>query len=298
MQQKSNSMLFIKASLFFIISLFISSSNDVLMRFLGERLDSFQVAWFRFFFGTLSLLPFMLYYGKKSFYTSRPFIHFIRGALLFVAVAAWSMGLSAKDVPFTLATTMSFTVPIFVLILAYIFLKEKIALSRWAAAILGLFGILVSLEVHSADFNIYSLVFLISVIFFASLDIINKVLIVKESTLAMLFYSALVTTIIGFIPAILVWQNPTLNELFLLFILGAGGNLILYFILKAFALVDVSALAPLRYVEIIFSTAFAYFLFHEQLKNSILLGCAIIIPATLFLAYTEAKKTKFEKERM
>lgn len=215
----------------------------------------------------------------------------MRGTLLYIAVAAWCMGLSSPNVPFTLATTMSFTVPIFVLVLAFFILKEKVTFSRWIAAILGLAGIVISMDPLSTGLNASALIFIVAVICFASLDVINKIFVVKESIFAMLFYSSVVTTIIGFVPALGVWQDPSLYELTLLFMLGAGGNLILYFILKAIALVDISALAPLRYMELIFGAGFAFFIFEESIQHSILLGCTVIIPATLYLAYSESRRS-------
>jgi S-adenosylmethionine uptake transporter len=102
--------------------------------------------------------------------------------------------------------------------------------------------------------------------------------------LSMLFYSALVTTLLGFLPAFYFWQNPTLPDLILLFCLGAGSNLILFCLLKGFALVAVSAVAPYRYLEVVFSTIFGYIIFIETPGFYTYIGALIIIPTTLMIA--------------
>jgi S-adenosylmethionine uptake transporter len=275
-----------------VLSTAFSNFNDVLTRFMGERLHEYEIAWFRFLFSALVLLPFMLYYGKKSFQTSNIFVHAIRGVLLFAAILCWTMGVVSEGIHLTLVTTISFTVPIFVIVLAYFILREKIPSRRWIATLAGFAGMVVSIGTLEADFNYRSLFLIGSALMFASLDIINKLLVVKESMLAMLFYSAIFTTLIGLWPAMLHWQTPTYMELFWLLCLGIGANLVLYFLLKAFALADVSALAPFKYTELLFSMMFGYFLFMEVPKYSTLLGCSIIIPATLYLAYTESKARK------
>jgi S-adenosylmethionine uptake transporter len=106
----------------------------------------------------------------------------------------------------------------------------------------------------------------------------------------MLLYFAIVTSALTFIPALSVWQTPTLFEYSMLFLLGAGGNLIQYFIFKAFSATDLSALAPFRYVEFVFSAVFAFIFFAEIPEANVLIGAAILIPSTLYLAYSENKK--------
>lgn len=229
----------------FILSLLISCINDVIVKYVSYSLHPFEIAFFRFLFGTLSLLPFMLYYGRKSFYTSRALLHFIRGAILFIAISIWCLGLNI--IPIVSATLLTFTIPLFVLILAPIFLGEKVKLELWILTVVGFIGIIVVFQPTASDFNPLSLIMFSSAFLFALLDIINKKFVIQESMLSMLFYSAVVTTLLGFLPALYFWQNPTLHDLILMFGLGAGSNLILFCLLKGFALVDVSAVAPYRY---------------------------------------------------
>ena len=102
----------------FIASLFISSLNDVLTKYLGSSNNPYEVVFFRYFFGTLTLLPFMMYYGKRTFVTSRPMVHVLRGCLLFGGIALWCHALNVVTV--TAATVINFTIPLFVLIFARI----------------------------------------------------------------------------------------------------------------------------------------------------------------------------------
>lgn len=283
--------LYLQAAFWFILSGLISSMNDALMRLMGSELHYFEIIWFRFFFGALTLFPIMLYIGKSLFKTQTVKMHILRGTLFYFAIAAWCFALTTPDVKVTLATTMSFTIPIFILILARFFLKETVNKTRWAAALLGLVGILVSLNPFG-DFNEMALILLVSVVIFATLDIINKVLVSKEPLLGMIFYSTLVSTLLGIFPLFYIWETPTASEIGILLILGAGGNLVIYCILRAFHLASVSSLGPLRYVEFLFSTFWGFVLFREFPENATLWGCAIIIPATLYLGYSESRRNR------
>lgn len=287
MQASNHSSNYLRGISWFILSLVISVTNDVFAKYLGQNLHSVQITFLRFLFGTLSLLPFMIYYGKKSFYTSRIGLHLIRGVLLFCAIALWCFGLT--QAPITVATTLTFIIPMFVLILARIFLSEKVSWARWLVTIVGFLGTTIVLEPTNVNFSPLMLLLVLATAMFATLDVINKKFVVKESMLAMLFYTALVTMLLGAIPTIFVWQTPSITQLTSLFLLGCGGNLILYCLLKAFAATEASAIAPFRYIELILSAGLGFAIFREIPTLALCLGSLIIIPCTLFLMYSETK---------
>jgi len=269
----------------FILSLASSVLNDVISKYTGLRLHSFQVSFFRYSFGALTLVPFIFYYGTHTLKSYNPFVHVTRGVLLFFGMTAWTYGVTVA--PISTGTVVSFTIPLFVLVLAVFFLKEDIIWQRWAVTIAGFIGIVVTLQPHAADFNPEVLIFVVAAIAFASLDIINKKFVVEESMISMLFYSAIITTMLSIAPAMLYWQTPTYTELGLFLILGASSNLILFLILKAFALVDATALAPYRYLELIMSSSLGYMFFGDIPAGSTWYGAAIVIPCTLFIIYSE-----------
>jgi len=270
---------------------FISNSNDILIKHVGSRLSGAEVAFFRFFFSTLVLFPFMAIQGKSAFVTRYPGAQCIRALLLMLAIAPWCYGVAA--LPLTLATTLAFTVPFFVLPLAKIFLKEEVGWQRWFATLFGFLGIIVALHPTGDTFNPMALMLVASTIMFATLDIINKKLLTEDETLlSMLFYSAMGTAVLGFVPALLTWETPTLQELFFLLLLGGGGSLILFCLLKAFSATEVSALAPFKYFELILSGIFGLIIFHEFPTVSTLLGAAIIVPSTLYIAIYETQQQK------
>ncbi|WP_064429397.1 DMT family transporter [Rickettsia sp. Tenjiku01] len=271
----------------FLLSLVSSSANDVISKYLGTRLHSFEVAFFRFFFSSIVLLPFVVFYGKNTLKTSRPFVHILRGLLLFFGMTSWTYGLTIA--PVTTATVVSFSIPLFTLILAVFFLNENIIWPRWVVTVVGFIGLVVTLKPHAEDFNPEILYFVLAAISFAMLDIFNKKFVIKESMISMLFYSAIVTAVVSLPVASQCWLTPSSFELALLFVLGSSGSLILFFLLKAFSMVDATATAPYRYLELVISVIAAYFIFNEFPDKSTLHGAVIIIPTTLFIIYSEKK---------
>ncbi len=265
----------------FIMSLVISSFNDVLVKLLSH-IPSMQVAFLRFSFGCISLLPFLAIRGSKAFKTTRIWIHIIRGAILFAAMSMWCCSLSV--VPIVQATLITFTIPLFVLLLAKIFLNEKITPQLLFATFIGFFGAVLSFDIASTSFNILSLLLLISAFLFASLDIINKKFAHSETMLSMLFYSALVTAILGAVPAYLIWQDISIESWLYLMLLGIGSNLILYCLIKALQCVQASDIAPYRYIELVFSGVAGIVLFNDVPSKMFVASACLIIPSTIFIA--------------
>lgn len=266
----------------FVISLLVSSGNDIITKYLSGNLSVYQVVFIRFMFGTLVLLPFMFYY-KGSFRTKVIGVQFMRGVLLFGGMLLWCKGLTLVKV--STATVINFTIPVFVLILAAIFLKENFNWIRFMATIFSVIGIAVVLSPSSSDFNILSLLLVCSALMFASLDVINKKFISNEGMLVMLFYSSFFTMLLSIVPAYNTWVVPKAMDWFLFVVLGVGANLILYCLLKSFEIVEASFVAPYRYLEFIFSAVMGYIFFAEIPDNTTLYGAVVIIISTMVVVY-------------
>jgi S-adenosylmethionine uptake transporter len=265
----------------FILSLIISGVNDVLMKYLTLNLSSFEVVFLRFFVSTLTLLPFIR--NKQSLHTNHLSLHAFRGLLLFGGIWLWCLGLSGSKV--TVATVINLTIPIFVLVLARIFLKEKVTLPKVIAVALGFIGTIVVINPTQLETNSYSLLFVIAVTMFAALDVINKKFVTRESILSMLFYSSLFTTLFSVGPAVYTWTWPSWMDIGLCCLLGVLANLILYCLLKAYAEREVSELAPYRYIciELIATSSLGYLVFGESVDRSTIAGAAVIVVALVIL---------------
>lgn len=102
-----------------ICASFFSNLCDTSVKLVGNNLPAMQITFFRLFFGTLIVLPLLLYKGKHSFYIKNKRNHLLRIVIGFGAIACWICGTSQTSLPST--TTISFGCPLFVLPLAYFF---------------------------------------------------------------------------------------------------------------------------------------------------------------------------------
>ncbi|MCT4697240.1 MAG: DMT family transporter [Candidatus Cardinium sp.] len=270
---------YLQSLFWLLLSILSSCLNDLVTKYLITELSACQICFLRFAFGSLLLVPFI--YHRGSFKTQRPLLHVWRGLFLSIAMGLYAYSLTQMTM--SSATVIGFTNPIFVLILARIFLKEKVAFPIWMATLLTCIGM--ALILRPTMYNSASLSCILATLVFASLDVINKKYVTCEPMLSMLFFSNLVASCCMLPVAYCYWQTPTLFELCFATILGIGSNLILYFLLKALHQSTVASLAPMKYTEWLLSILFGYLFFQEWPTFSTCLGAGIIISCTCFIVY-------------
>lgn len=276
-----------------VLTALVSIGNDIITKFVGGRLNGLEISFFRFFFSMITVLPFMLPHGLQSFKTKRADLHVWRAVMGVAAIALYVFSLIY--LPLVEVTVFSFTQPLFFMPIAILFLREKVAMNRWIAGLFGFVGILIVLQPGTIAFKMASLLPMGAAFLFAMLDMLAKKMVSNESTTTLLFYFALGTTLAALGPALYVWQTPTLDELFWLFCLGAGANLIQVCLFRAFAATEASSLVPFRYTELVFASFFGYVLFGELPAMMVYLGAAVIISSTLYLSYSEIRRAKKQK---
>jgi S-adenosylmethionine uptake transporter len=272
----------------------VSCANDVIAKFIGQRIDPVEVIFFRFFFSLVTLLPFVWTRGLSAILkTSHPFGNILRGVLGAVSFYLYTDALIKIQIVEVVA--ILWTIPLFVLVLSIFFLNERVSLPRWVAALVGFFGLsFITLYDSGVSFSL-KMVYLIpvaSAFLFAVQDIMIKKMVSNDDAVTMLLYFAFVSSVITIFPTIMVWKTPLLNELLLLFFYGLFANLMQVLIFLAFEATDLSALAPFRYVEFLLSSITAFLFFSEVPGINVLVGALVLIPSTLYLTYSENKRTR------
>ncbi len=284
---------YIQGVLFLLLSIIVSCANDVLSKFMGQRLPAAEIIFFRFLFGFITLLPLVIVSGTKILHTRQLSANIIRGVL--GAVSLFLCTYAVITLPLVEVTVILWTIPLFQLVLARAFLGEKVTLLRWIATIIGFIGLSCVAMYDGGrvlDFNPLCIVPIAAAILFAVQDVMIKKIVTNENRITMLLYFAAVATIVSALPAMMQWIKPDSRELLLLAGLGLGGNLIQYFIFRAFKAADLSALAPYRYTEFFVSATMAFLFFEEIPGINVLMGAAILVPSTLYLGYSERRRAK------
>ena len=141
------------------------------------------------------------------------------------------------------------------------------------------------------SFNSSSFFLLLGTAFVALYQILNKKCAnIDNKITAMIYYS-----FFGFLVSCpLLFYNfvvPTFKELLFLISLGLSADLLLFCLLKGYALADASFLSPLKYSEFVYSVIFGYIFFNEiPILKSLIVILIIMIANTILFIYEHFKK--------
>ncbi|MSO64307.1 MAG: DMT family transporter [Alphaproteobacteria bacterium] len=243
------------------LALVFMSLMSVHIKYLGNQLDAFEVAWFRATLGLVVIFPFLLGAGGiASIRTTRFPMHAWRGTLAGASILTGFY--SVTHLPLAMATAIGFMRPLFMVPLAIIFLHEIVRARRWTATIVGFLGVLV--VVHPTG-GIAPAAFaaIFSAFTTACSQIVTKQLGTTEQPRTMIFYNGLFASVITTVPAIFVWQTPTLEQFGFLVsmgIVGAAGNSCMIRSLQAG---DATLVGPIEYFRIILAALFGFLFFAE-----------------------------------
>jgi drug/metabolite transporter (DMT)-like permease len=100
------------------------------------------------------------------------------------------------------------------------------------------------------------------------------------------------------IPAYFVWRPLSGDELVLLALVGALGAIGQFCQVRAFAAGELMAVAPIDYSRLIFAGVTGFLLFAELPDRYTLVGAAIIVGSTLYIAYREAHLSRMQREAL
>ena len=258
-----------------------------LVKVLGENLDSFQILFFRTVVGLVILTPLALRAGLASVvYTRVPLLHGARACAGFAAMLCGFYALT--QLPLATVTAVTFTKPLFVVVLAWLFLAESVGWRRWAATAVGFVGVLVMLRPGQGAFDLAMLVAIGQALAIAIAVLLVKTFPVEERHLTILFHFALLSTLLSLGPAIAVWQDPTWREVGLAIAMGALGVASQAAVIHGYRMGEASALAPFDYARLIFATVIGFVVFMEVPDVWSILGAAIIVVSTVYIGHREA----------
>lgn len=258
-----------------------------LIKVIGDDAHSTVIVAGRCVFGLALLLPAFYRYGFSELRSPKISLHLIRGC--FVA-AAINLGFySLTILPITTVTVLFFSAPLFVTMLAYPMLGEKVGIRRVMATLVGFCGTIVVLDPAVENFDSRLLIPVISSVFFSVSLVLNKKLSRIDPPRVLMFYMFLVTLILTSPIALYYFEvgKVTLPLLGMILVIAVFATLRTYSDIRGYSLGDVSFVAPFQYLRILFVAVSAFLFFGEVLKRNEWIGMFIIVLSTLYIAHRE-----------
>lgn len=277
----------VQGALWLLLSCFGFSVMATFVKFAAREINPFEITFFRCFFGLLVLAPAIAWHGIGALRTRHLGMHAWRGLLGATAMGFAYFGLSRM--PLAAYNALSFSKPLFAILLAVVVLHETVRWRRWVATFAGFLGVMVMMRPGTDAFDPNGLFALGEAMSIAILITVLKKLPAYERPLAMLFHFGLVSSPVALMLALPHWTWPSGTAWLLLAAIGTTGALSQYWWIVAFRSGEASAVAPFDYSRLLFSCVFGFAFFGEVPDLWTLAGAALIVASTIYIARREAR---------
>lgn len=252
-----------------------------LVKSLGDHLHSFEILFVRCLIGLLLVIPLLFRARAASIKTNRPFMHFLRAST--GVTGMFCMFWAITHMPLADATALGFSRPLFMIVLAFVFLGEIVGWRRGIATVAGFMGILIMTQPFTEGFDPTALIAATGALFTALAVIVIKKLTPTEPLMTIMFYYTLWTTVIAAIPAAMVWQTPSLQEMGVLTIIGILGVVGQTAMTQGFKLGEATFVIPFDYLRLIYAGLLGIALFKEVPAMVSVAGAAVIVASSFYI---------------
>lgn len=259
---------------------------DTIAKYLSTDVSFFQITWARYFFTVFFTLPLMFFFFRKNLkWTTEPKLQLIRGLLLFFANILFFYSISI--ISMAKALTLAFVAPLITTALSPFLLNEKVGIRRWLAVIIGFVGSMIVIRPGYIDFNLATLAALGTGFFYGIYLIVTRKLHNSDSPLLTLLLTGVVGATFAsfFVP--FVWVSLSINQWFLLALMGIFACLGHFFLILSLRYADASKLAPFGYFEIITNVILGYYYFSDFPDFFTWLGLLIIVSSGIYISFRE-----------
>ena len=261
------------------------SVMDLIVKW-SENYPLGQVLFFRGFFGVILYFFIMPRERIKNFYlTKRAGLHFLR--CLFGLIALIAIFIALRNLPLATVVSISFAAPIFTTIFSIFFLSEKVGFYRWLAVLIGFVGIIVITEPGFGALNIYYVYPIIFCLGLSYVAIAIRQLSTTEPVWLISLYFSITISLAGLLTIPYGWIMPDIKDLLLLSMIGFLGGFANLWLSQSFKLSEVSLVAPLRYLGLVFGIIFGYLIWDEIPTVRTLLGALLVIFSSLIILRRE-----------
>jgi drug/metabolite transporter (DMT)-like permease len=264
------------------------SSIDAIGKLLVQSMSATQVAWARFLGAfVVALIITNMFSRPAQARTSRPWLQIARSILLLSANVFNLYAL--RFLQLDQALSIMFAAPFLVAAFAVPILGERIGPRRWAAIIVGFFGVLIVTRPGAGGIHPAAALTMMAATSYAFYSIATRVLSHSDSSETTLFYSNLFGAVALSAVVPYFWTTPSLPQAGLMIVMGSLAALGHYLLIRAHRLAPASILSPFMYTQLVWMIFYGYTIFNDLPSYWTLAGASVVIASGLYLLYRERR---------
>jgi drug/metabolite transporter (DMT)-like permease len=272
------------------ISAFLFSIMGICIRYASQTVDNYTIVFFRNFVGLILFLPLIMKQGTSFVKTEKLWMHTWRSLVGLAAMYGFFYAIA--HLKLSNAMVFTYSSPIFIPLIAWLFLKERITKAMLMAAALGFLGVFCVAKPDQGLWNWVSAIGLASSLLASMAFVTVRALTKTEPPERIVFYFCLIGSVLSAIPMFWVWRPYALKELFFLIAAGILANVSQIFMSHAYRLAPAGQIAPVNYMAIIFAGIWGFFLWQETPDFYSLFGFGLILLAIILCSPLSQRQRK------
>ena len=260
----------ISALAFTFLNVFVKSLNTY---------SVYQIVFFRAIGSLFFTVPFLLRNkisllgNKKGLLVMRSVFGLTSMTLFFLSIKYIAMGT---------AVSIRYTAPIFAAFFAMLILKEKIKPVQWLFFGIAFSGVLI-LKGFQTDVQTEGVIFaLVSALFAGLVYITIRKIGNADHPVVVVNYFMIISAAVGGLLSISSWKNPIGYEWLVFLSLGVFGYFAQLYMTKAMQIGETNQIAPLKYIEVLFTILIGAIWLDETYTLISLFGVLLILAGLIF----------------
>jgi drug/metabolite transporter (DMT)-like permease len=186
---------------------------------------------------------------------------------------------------YTIPANSDVLVCTFTTLLAAKFLKERVSLKKWGAAIIGFVGVLVILKPQPTGFEWAMILPVVAAVSGAFRDVVTRSMGHTESSWSMLWLATIGTIVVGITDIAVSDWLPILWPQSAYFVLSAILLAAAHFFLsEGFRITSASTVSPFKYSHLVWASVLGYFVWGDIPNTMIVAGSVLILLSGVILS--------------
>jgi len=278
----------LRGALWMVGTVLSFAAMAVAVRELQRHMGPFEILFLRGAVMLLIVAAMVPRAGTGAVRTQRLGTHVSRNLLHLAGQYCWVYAIGAL----TLATVFAieFTMPVWVALLAAVFLGERLRAHRLVQLACGLAGVLIILRPGAGAFHPAALVMILGSFCYAGTMIFTKRLSATDTPLTVLFWMSVVQTPIALAAALPRWVAPTAADLPWIAAIGIGSYTAHYCMTRSMQLVDATVAVPIDFIRLPLIAVIGAVYYAEAFDPLVIAGAAVIFAGTYYSLYREHRR--------
>lgn len=275
---------------FALAAITIFSLQDGISKHLGSHYPAVFITMIRYwaFAGFATILAMQARGGIRGTAKSKsPALQVARGVLLASQIVMSIICFAVIGLARTQAIYAA--TPLIATVLSVIFLKERASPLRWFAVVMGFGGVMLILKPQGDFFDATVLLAVLASFMFAVYVVMTRLAGMLDPPATSFFYTGIVGCALISLIGPFYWTNMLPTDWVWMGTLCLTSVTSHYLLIRAYNILDASAVQPLSYLTVVYASIMGYVVFHESIALTTYLGAAVVVAAGLLSISAERR---------